>query len=107
MIVSVQTTFASRADALRIATEMIDAKLAACAQIEAVESLYIWDGALQHEPEVRVHFKTSKAGYRALEQALVAAHPYELPMIVASESVLALPEYERWVLANTQHQGED
>lgn len=97
MIHSVATTVASRAEAQALARKMVEAKLAACAQIEGIESVYIWEGALQQEGEFRILFKTVEARYDALEAALKAAHPYSLPMILAVPAARVSVDCARWV----------
>ena len=54
-------------------------------------------GAVQHEAEWRLLFKTTAAAYPSLEVALRAQHPYELPAIVAWPCSAALPEFAAWV----------
>jgi periplasmic divalent cation tolerance protein len=76
------TTVATREDAQRLARAMVEQRLAACAQISAIDSIYRWNSALQSEPEWRLLFKTTEAARPALQAALRAAHPYELPAIV-------------------------
>lgn len=46
--------------------------------------------------------KTSSERYAALEAALRAAHPYELPEIVAVPIERGLPAYLAWVAAETK-----
>lgn len=102
MILSVTTTVASLEDARRLARAMVEARLAACAQIEAIESVYVWEGALQQVGEQRITFKTTDARYGAFEAALRAAHPYQLPMIVALPLEFVLADYAAWVAAMTR-----
>ena len=45
--------------------------------------------------------KTTLEGYPALEQAIRAGHPYELPEIVAVPLERGLPEYLRWIAEET------
>ena len=98
-ILLVSTTVAERADADRLAQLLVEQRLAACAQIERIESsVYRWQGALQATPEWRVVFKTTEAHYAALEAALRSSHPYELPAIVALPVVQALPAFADWVI---------
>lgn len=101
MILAVYTTFATEHEALRVAREIVSRKLAACAQIEPITSIYSWEGAVQQESETRVVFKTSEAAYDALEAALKAAHPYTLPMILALPAARVEPAYASWVAENT------
>jgi len=100
-ILLVLTTVASRADADRLARAMVGQRLAACAQISAIDSVYHWQGALQAEGEFRLLFKTSAARWPALQAALAAAHPYQLPAIVAIPCSGALAAFADWVQAET------
>lgn len=98
-LLAVYTTVASRDDARRIAAELVRRRLAACAQIDAIESFYHWDGALQHEPEYRLLLKTTAAAWPALAAALRALHPYQLPAIHALALDRVHPPYADWVAA--------
>ena len=60
-MLAVFTTVASREEALTLATVLVERRLAACAQIEPIESVYRWDGAVRHEGEFRIVFKTVEA----------------------------------------------
>jgi len=80
---------------------MVEQRLAACAQISPIESIYRWQGAVQQEPEWRLLLKTTAARYPALQAALRAQHPYELPAIAALPCSHALAEFADWVAAET------
>lgn len=79
---------------------MVERRLAACAQISEIESFYAWDGAIQHDPEYRILFKTSSARYAELERSIQALHPYDLPAITAIEMTHVLDPYADWVVQN-------
>ena len=96
-ILLVTTTVAERADAERLARAMVEQRLAACAQIERIDSVYRWQGALQATPEWRVVFKTTEAHYAALEAALLYAHPYEVPAVVALSTHTVSVAFAEWV----------
>ena len=95
----VLTTLATQSDAQALARAMVEQRLAACAQIQPIESIYRWQGAVQQEPEWRLLLKTTAARYPALQAALRARHPYELPAIAALPCSHALPEFAHWVAA--------
>ncbi|MDW8213501.1 MAG: divalent-cation tolerance protein CutA [Roseiflexaceae bacterium] len=100
-LIAVITTVGNFEDARKIATALVEQRLAACAQISQIESVYRWKGDIQHEPEFRVLFKTTAARYPDVEAAIRALHPYELPAIhsFAIEHVYA--PYGAWVEENT------
>lgn len=98
--IAVVTTVGSREDARRIARELVERRLAACAQISEIESFYRWDGALQQEPEFRVLLKTTDACYAAVEAAVRALHPYTLPAIHAVRFAHVDAAYAGWIEAH-------
>lgn len=94
------TTVATRDDARRLARALVDLRLAACAQISQIESVYRWQGAVHEEGEFRVLFKTRAALYAAVEAAIRECHPYELPAIHAIATTHAHAPYAEWVQDN-------
>ena len=89
--------------ARRIARHLVEARLAACVQIGApVESLYHWQGRLETATEVPLAIKTRRDAFEPLSKAIRARHPYELPEIVAVDLTDALPDYLRWIDAETR-----
>ncbi|NDH33042.1 MAG: divalent-cation tolerance protein CutA, partial [Betaproteobacteria bacterium] len=57
-LIALHTSVGSEADALALAKMALEAKRAACVQIDTIQSLYPWDGSIQHETEWRILFKT-------------------------------------------------
>jgi periplasmic divalent cation tolerance protein len=99
----VVTNLPERAAAERIADLLVEKRLAACVNILApCRSVYRWKGAVQHDEEHPLLIKTTAERYPALEQALRAAHPYELPEIIAVPVERGLPGYLDWVSAETR-----
>lgn len=96
------TTLPDAASAEALARKLIDARLAACVNILApCRSVYRWQGAVETASEVPLLIKTGGERYAALETAIRAAHPYELPEIVAVSIERGLPAYLAWVAAET------
>jgi len=99
----VLTNVPDRASAEKLADMLIEKQLAACVNILApCRSVYRWKGAVQHDEEHPMLIKTTAARYAALEQALRAGHPYELPEIIAVPIERGLPAYLEWVAAETK-----
>lgn len=96
------THLPDRAAAETLAAQLVEQRVAACVNIlPPCHSVYRWQGELQHDEEHPVLIKTTLARYAALEQAICAAHPYELPEIVAVPIERGLPEYLRWIAEET------
>lgn len=85
-----------------LAGALVEARLAACVNILApCRSVYRWQGRTENAEEVPVLIKTTATRYAALEAAIRARHPYELPEIIAVPVVRGLPEYLAWVDSET------
>ena len=86
----------------RIGRLLVEQRLAACVNILApCTSVYRWNDALETATEIPLLIKTTLARYPALQAALTAAHPYELPEIVAVPLLEGLPAYLAWVGTET------
>lgn len=98
----VLTNLPDRETAERIARSLIDKRLAACVNILApCSSHYPWNGSVQQDEEHPMLIKTTEARYPALEAAIKAMHPYELPEIIAVPIECGLPGYLSWVEKET------
>lgn len=100
-LIAVVTTVGSRTEAQAMARALVARKLAACAQIDAIESFYTWDGAIQNEPEFRITFKTTDAQYAVVEAAIRELHSYQLPAIHAVALSHVYAPYAQWILDNS------
>lgn len=96
------TTVATREDARRLARDLVELRLAACAQISAIESVYRWQGEVEEAPEYRVLFKTVDSRYAEVQAAILERHPYELPALYALRAEHAEPRFADWVSASVQ-----
>ncbi len=96
----VVTTLGSRDEALALGRALVEARLAACAQVEAIHSVYRWQGAVHDEPEWRLLLKTRAGRWPMVEAAIRARHPYELPAIHAIATTHAHAAYAAWVMDN-------
>jgi len=94
----VLTTISDRGEAEALASQIVDAKLAACVQIlPPMTSIYVWEGKVQKEFEHLLLIKTLSARYDALEAFIKANHSYAVPEIVAIESVKVSKSYLNWL----------
>ena len=91
-----------QASAAKLAAVLIEQRLAACVNVQApCSSVYRWQGKVETATEVPVIIKTTRERYPALEAAIRAHHPYELPEIIAVPLVAGLPAYLEWVHTET------
>ena len=99
----VLSTLPDHAVAEQLAAQMVDAGLCACVNISApVTSVYRWHGQVQTDQEVLLTIKTTRDRYSDLQEALVAAHPYELPEVIAVPITTGLAGYLDWIDQCTQ-----
>jgi len=98
--IAVVTTVANREDAHRLAHILVERKLAACAQISQIESIYRWQGEVQQSDELRILFKTTDERYELVESTIRELHPYKLPAIHAFAFEHVYPAYAEWIAEN-------
>jgi len=96
--IAVVTTVGSRAEAQAIAHALVERRLAACAQISDIHSVYRWQGEVQSADECRVVLKTTRERYAQVEQAIRELHGYELPAIHAWTFDAILAPYAEWIV---------
>ena len=91
-------TAGSLDEARRIGETLVKEKLAACVNIlDGMQSLYIWEDALQQDREVVMIAKTAAACVPALTARVKALHSYDCPCIVAFAINGGNPDFLRWV----------
>jgi periplasmic divalent cation tolerance protein len=87
-----------------IARAVLEPRLAACVNIvPGVVSLYWWEGEIQRDPESTLLIKTTADRLPALTAALLAAHPYAVPEVIALPIVPGEGNaaYRAWIAAET------
>jgi periplasmic divalent cation tolerance protein len=85
-----------RADA--IVGQLLADRLVACGQrLGPVVSRYWWDGAMERAEEWLVLLKTRADLAPAVIEAVVAAHPYDTPEVVALDVVGGAAGYLAWI----------
>ena len=105
-IILVLTNMPDQTSAALLAESLVTQNLAACVNILApCQSMYTWQGKLEHAAEVPMLIKTSQTQYNALEAAIIKAHPYELPEIITINVDGGLPQYLQWVNAQLSAEG--
>ncbi|TDC22938.1 divalent-cation tolerance protein CutA [Streptomyces sp. 8K308] len=104
--ITVLTTTDSREAAEALARSAVEARLAACAQVDGpITSVYRWEGAVRTDQEWRVLYKLPAAGYAALEEHVRAAHTYDVPEIIAAEITRGSAAYLAWLDDETVNRG--
>lgn len=103
VVLVVLTNLPDRAAAENLAESLVQSRLAACVNILApCRSIYRWKDAIRQDEEHPMLIKTTAERYPALEAAIRAGHPYELPEIIAVPAGAGLPAYLDWVREETR-----
>ena len=99
--VQVLTTIASEEEAGRIASLLVERRLAACVQVVGpIVSRYRWQGKVEEEREWQCLAKTTRGAYERVEAAIRDVHPYDEPEIIATPIVAGSPGYLAWIDEN-------
>ncbi len=98
----VLTTCDQRANAEAIAHDLVTQALAACVQIFPIDSIYKWQGRVEHAQELMLFCKIKSADYSAVEAAIRALHTYETPEIVMIAIADGAPAYLQWIAEMTR-----
>lgn len=94
----VTASIPSQNEAARIATALVEQRLAACVQmLGPVHSTYRWQGAVERAEEWLCVIKTTRASYPAIEAAVRALHSYECPEIIATPITHGSEAYLSWL----------
>jgi periplasmic divalent cation tolerance protein len=102
-VLLVITNLPDAASAERLAHQIIESRAAACVnQLGPCVSTYRWEDKIETASEVPLLIKTTAAAYPRLESLIRAAHPFELPEIIAIPVTTGLPAYLNWVDQETQ-----
>jgi periplasmic divalent cation tolerance protein len=86
------------AEAERLARELVENRLAACANlVPRIVSTYWWDNRVCEEEEALIIVKTTRELVGDLIAAVKKSHPYEVPAILAIDAVDGNPDFIRWL----------
>ena len=96
-------TVPSREDGERIAEIVVGERLAACVNIVGpIRSVYRWLGQVERDDEHLLVIKTRAERYAALEERVQAAHPYDVPEVIAVRVEVGSDAYLRWLWEQTE-----
>ncbi len=98
----VTTTTSTKDEAKQLASILLEKELAACIQINPIESIYRWKGEIECEEEFRLTIKSKVAHYDEIEKMIKENHSYEVPQIVMTLIDKGSDEYLNWIDENTK-----
>ncbi len=100
--VIVLTTLPADADGPAFARGIVENRLAACVNLlPPMDSIYLWEGSIEHETERQVVMKTSRERVGELWDRVRELHPYDVPEFLVLPIVDGNEAYLRWVAEST------
>jgi len=101
MYIIIYVTVSKPQEAKKIASSLINKKLAACVNIvDRVESLFWWKGKVDSGKEVLMIIKSKKIKLAAIIKEVRSLHSYEVPEIIALPIIAGDKDYLRWIDAS-------
>ena len=98
----VLVTCGSIAEARKVGRNVVERKLAACANIvPGVESIYRWKGKVERAREVLVVIKTTANRLPELEREVKRLHSYDVPEFIVLPIIAGSRKYLAWLQQST------
>lgn len=98
-MITIHTTL-PREEAKEFAETLVRERIAACVNIQDVESIYRWEGEVVREDEALLDVKTARP-ISEVQDRIQGLHPYDVPMIVRVDA-RANNDYVEWVRESTR-----
>jgi periplasmic divalent cation tolerance protein len=99
----VYITVGSPAEAHRIASSLVEARIVACANlIEGMKSVYRWQDRVCRDEETILIVKTTTDRIDRLKEVVCSLHSYECPCIVCLPVSDGHEPFLQWVAAEVQ-----
>jgi periplasmic divalent cation tolerance protein len=101
--VVVYVTCGSKDEAERIGRAVVEARLAACANVwPPIASIYWWQGKMETAGEHALILKTRQELVQDVVAEVGRRHSYECPCVVALPILDGNPDYLAWIAAETR-----
>ena len=100
--VEVHTTCGSEQEAKTIAAAIVDKRLAACAQVLPISSVYRWQGKVETSDEWLCIIKTTNERHPAVRDTILQMHSYECPQITVLSIKDGSNDYLSWIEEETK-----
>lgn len=96
-------TASSKEEARNIGRTLVEKRLAACVNIlDAMESMYWWEGKIETGEEVVLIAKTEARLVESLIATVKAIHSYSVPCVLSLPIETGNPDYLAWLAANVR-----
>lgn len=99
----ITTTYPDEQSAKAIIPLLLEQKLAACIQVQTVQSFYRWEGKLCESNEQLVLIKMRSSLFKKIEALILKHHPYTTPQLIQIPIEQGLEAYLNWIAEETTH----
>lgn len=95
-------TTGSDEEATRIASAMVEERLAACANVlPPIRSVYQWQGKIEQDQEIALILKTRAELVDKVTERVKELHSYDCPCVIALPIDGGNPAFLDWIKAET------
>ena len=84
-------------EARRIGRMLIEERLAACANIFPITSIFRWKGKIEEAGEFGIFVKTKREKVKEIEKKVKEIHSYEVPCVVSFNIDEGSNDYLNWI----------
>lgn len=104
----VLTTCQGASEADRLATLLVEQRLAACVNaINGITSTYRWQQSVERDQECLLVIKTTRDRYRAVENTIRKQSSYDLPEVLAIPVSGGSEGYLAWLAESVAERGSE
>ena len=97
----ITTTYPEEQSAKAIIHLLLEQKLAACIQMQVVQSFYHWEGKMCESYEQLLLIKTRVSLFKKIEALILKHHPYTTPQLIQIPIEEGLEAYLNWIIEET------
>jgi periplasmic divalent cation tolerance protein len=94
---AVITTCGSEEEAVRIADQLLNTRMIACANWWPIGSAYWWEGECEHTEEFMVFMKTTEEKLEQVKSAVTTIHSYQNPEVIQIQLAGGSKNYLDWI----------
>jgi periplasmic divalent cation tolerance protein len=84
-------------EARKIGHILVEERLAACANIFPITSIFRWEGNVDEVSEYGIIVKTRTEKVKEIEKRVKEIHSYEVPCVISFKIDDGSPEYLKWI----------
>lgn len=107
MFATVFVTVPSEEIAALIGADLVEKRLAACANSFPCRSIYRWKGRIENGRECILLLKIRSTDFQLVVESIRALHPDEVPCIIMEDIVAGYQPYLDWLMESTERLEKD